>query len=98
MMERGPGGEVQDKGFLFPPDVVFDEDKLLALLSGRPEVRRLKGVFRTPNGWVAVNRTSSGTSVKPTAYRRDSRLEVFATGVADDWAGFTAALNGCVAG
>lgn len=86
------------RGWNFPPETVFDEDKLVALLSGRPEVTRLKGVFRTPNGWVAVNRTSSGTSVKPSAYRRDSRLEVFATGVSDDWTGFTAALKKCLDG
>lgn len=89
---------VSPRGYLFPPDVTFDEDSLIALLSGRPEVTRLKGVFRTPNGWIAVNRTNSGTSVKPSAYRRDSRLEVFAAGVSDDWAGFAAALNRCVAG
>jgi G3E family GTPase len=88
---------VSTNGWFFPPEVIFDEDRLLAVLSGRPEVTRLKGVFRTPNGWIAVNRTNSGTIVKPSAYRRDSRLEVFATGVSD-WAGFTSALKECVAG
>ena len=80
-------------GWVFEPTVVFDEDKLLALLGQLAGVTRLKGVFRLPDEWVAVNRTPTGTSVSPTAYRRDSRVEIFSDVI--DWAQFEGRLLGC---
>ncbi len=62
---------------------VFDEVKLLALLANNKAITRLKGVFRAQDEWIAVNRAGTAASVSPTAYRRDSRLEVLADGV--DW-------------
>jgi G3E family GTPase len=91
-LPQGRGGPAS-RGYTFPPALIFDEDRLLAVLS-RPEVSRLKGVFRCEHGWVAVNRTASGTTVKPSAYRRDSRVEAFAE--VPDWAGFEAELRGCI--
>jgi hypothetical protein len=44
--------------------------------------------------WVAVNRAGTATSVSPTAYRRDSRLEVFAEGL--DWDAFERELVACM--
>lgn len=82
------------QGWIFPPETVFDEDRVLTVLGNRPEVARLKGVFRCENGWIAVNRTASGMSVKSSAYRRDSRLEAFAE--VPNWAGFEAELRGCI--
>ena len=73
-------------GWVFEPTCVFDEGKLLALLAGTKEVSRLKGVFRIQEEWIAVNRAGTAVSVSPTAYRRDSRLEVFAEGL--DWDAF----------
>ncbi|QJW92717.1 CobW family GTP-binding protein [Frigoriglobus tundricola] len=81
-------------GWVFGASDIFDEGKLLALLSGTKEVSRLKGVFRVADEWVAVNRAGSAVSVSPTAYRRDSRLEVFAEGL--DWGAFERALVGCL--
>jgi G3E family GTPase len=92
---HGAAGEHRSAhGLIFPPETIFDEDALLAVLGRRPEITRLKGVFRCENGWLAVNRTNSGLSVKPTAYRRDSRLEAFSE--MPDWEGFEMALRGCV--
>ena len=78
------------RGWVFPPTTVFDEDRLLAVLRSFPGVSRLKGVFNTPHEWLAVQRTASGLTVNPTAYRRDSRVEVFAEGV--DWGEFERAM------
>jgi hypothetical protein len=72
---------------------VFDEEKLLALLGGTKPVTRLKGVFRLADEWAAVNRTGNAIHVAPTAYRRDSRLEVFSDAL--DWSEFETALLGC---
>ena len=81
-------------GWVFDVADVFDEGKLLALLAGTKEASRLKGVFRVQDEWIAVNRAGTAVSVAPTAYRRDSRLEVFADGL--DWAAFEQALRGCL--
>src|SRR5437879_1682213 len=79
---------------IFDPTSVFDEGKLLALLANTRAVTRLKGVFRVADEWIAVNRAGSAVSVSPTAYRRDSRLEVFADAL--DWDTFEQQLVGCL--
>jgi hypothetical protein len=73
---------------------LFDEDTLLGFLRTASGVTRLKGVFRVPGDWIAVNRAGGNTTVTPTAYRRDSRLEVFADN--PDWPAFERALRGCL--
>jgi G3E family GTPase len=85
-------GAVNAKGWTFPPEVVFDEDRLLALLGGSPGVTRLKGIFRTEEEWIAVNRAGGSLTTKPTAYRRDSRIEVFGD---LDWKEFETSLLEC---
>ena len=69
-----PGG----CGWVFSPQDVFDEDRLLAFLGSDPAITRLKGVFRVEDAWLAINRSGGALSVKPSAYRRDSRMEAFA--------------------
>jgi G3E family GTPase len=81
-------------GWVFPPDDVFDESRLLGFLRTAPGVSRLKGVFRLPHEWVAVNRVGTELTVTPTAYRRDSRVEVFADN--PDWDAFERDLRACV--
>jgi len=88
-----PPGARPACGWVFPPDDVFDEPRLLALLRTAPGVSRLKGVFRLPHEWVAVNRVGSDLTVSPTAYRRDSRVEVFAD--SPDWDAFERDLVAC---
>jgi hypothetical protein len=83
------------RGWTFPPDVVFDRDRLVALFTSFPGLTRAKGVFRTPHDWLAVNRAAAGPpGVAPTAYRRDSRAQVFAD--APDWERFEAELKACI--
>jgi G3E family GTPase len=88
-----PPGARPACGWVFPPDAVFDESRLLALLRSASGVSRLKGVFRLPHEWVAVNRVGADLTVTPTAYRRDSRVEVFADG--PDWDAFERDLLAC---
>ena len=79
---------------MFDAADIFDEGKLLALLAGTKEVSRLKGVFHVADEWIAVNRTGTAVSVSPTAYRRDSRVEVFAESL--DWNTFEQQLMACL--
>ena len=64
----------------FPPALAFDADALVAAVGQATEladVERLKGVFRTgPSRWVLVQRTGAEVSVRESAWRRDSRVEL----------------------
>jgi G3E family GTPase len=84
-------------GWVFSPADVFDEDRLLRLLGSAP-AGRLKGVFRLEGEWAAVNRVGGAVTVAPTAYRRGSRVEVFAGDARPDWDGFERDLLACLAG
>jgi G3E family GTPase len=90
-----PGVRPACCGWVFDSADVFDEGKLLALLGGMKNVSRLKGVFNLGDEWAAVNRAGTAVSVTPTAYRRDSRVEVFSDSL--DWAAFERELVGCLA-
>ncbi len=79
-------------GWIFSPHDIFDEDQLLAFLGANEEIGRLKGVFRVENAWLAINRSGTALSVKPTAYRRDSRVEVFGE---QNWGDFELGLLEC---
>jgi G3E family GTPase len=81
------------KGWIFSPDEIFDDDRLLALLGSHPGITRAKGVFRVVDDWIAINRVGKDLTVSPTAYRRDSRVEVFADAI--DWDEFERELLGC---
>ena len=88
-----PGVRPACCGWIFDSSDVFDEGKLLGLLGGVEGVSRLKGVFHLPDEWAAINRIGTALSVTPTAYRRDSRLEVFSDSL--DWAAFGGQLLRC---
>ncbi len=71
------------RGVAFPPERVFDADRLLAALEAlragaltKGRVARAKGLFHTTAGWrlheIAGGRLSTG----PTSWRRDSRVDV----------------------
>ncbi len=90
-----PGVRPACCGWLFDAADVFDENKLLALLGGTAGITRLKGVFHFEGDeWETVNRAGTAVSVAPTAYRRDSRVEVFSDSL--DWAAFERELVGCL--
>lgn len=77
------GLEVEAGGWVFGPEHVFDETQLMSWLGSPPLPEgflRIKGVFRTTGGWLAVNGTPEFASVRPSSHRRDSRLEVLAPG------------------
>lgn len=80
-------------GWIFSADNAFNEGRLLALLGGTRAITRLKGVFHLDDEWAAINRTGASLTVSPTAYRRDSRIEVFAEGL--EWADFERELLAC---
>jgi len=89
-----PGVRPACCGWIFDASDVFDENKLLALLGSTKGISRLKGVFHLPDEWEVVNRAGTAVSIAPTAYRRDSRVEIFSESL--DWDGFGLALVGCV--
>ena len=80
-------------GWLFHPHDIFNEERLIAFLGGCPGITRLKGVFNTGEEWLAINRSGTAISVKPTAYRRDSRVEAFGEA---DWGACEAGLLACL--
>ncbi|QEL20386.1 CobW family GTP-binding protein [Limnoglobus roseus] len=81
-------------GWVFSPDDVFDEYRLLRFLGQLSGTTRLKGVFRTEGEWVAINRVGTSMTVTPTNYRRDSRVEVFADGA--EWERIERGLLDCL--
>jgi len=83
-------------GWVFSPADEFDEGKLTALLLGTADIIRLKGVFKVDGECIAVQRTRDGSTVRTIAYRRDSRIEVFATAAAFDWNAFEQQLVACL--
>lgn len=89
-------------GFVFPPNTLFLSQKLdpwLEVQATRPDLLRLKGVFRTERGWHAHNVTPTSKERRPSAYRRDSRVEVILSPDAElDAEAFEAELRGCIAG
>lgn len=80
-------------GWIFDAAQAFDEERLIALLGTMSGVTRLKGVFRLEDEWVAVNRSGAVIHVSPTAYRRDSRLEIFSDRL--EWGEFESQLLDC---
>lgn len=84
-------------GWIFSPDDVFQRDALLDMLGGGFSVRRIKGVFRVDDDWIAFNRVGFEMSVESTSYRRDSRLEVILDHPSRRWDEFQYELVRCLA-
>ncbi|MEW4527663.1 GTP-binding protein [Maioricimonas sp. JC845] len=83
-------------GWIFHLDDIFDRDELLDLLGYVHPIVRLKGVFRCQDGWWTINRVKDGTSFAPSAYRRDSRLEIILDRRTPGWDEFEAKLLECL--
>jgi G3E family GTPase len=81
-------------GWIFSPRDVFREPALLKLLGELAGTSRLKGVFRVEDDWLTVNRFGTATTVSPTQYRRDSRVEVFSDST--DWTDLERRLLACL--
>jgi G3E family GTPase len=84
-------------GWRLPPGLCFTPGPLYQLLERLVAggAMRVKGVFRTTAGWQVVQADADGLRTRPTAWRRDSRLEVITPRPGPDWVGVDAALLGC---
>ncbi len=83
-------------GWIFHVDDIFDRDELLDLLGYVHPIVRLKGVFRCEGDWWMINRAKDGTSYAPSAYRRDSRLEIILDRKTSGWNEFEVKLLECL--
>lgn len=85
-------------GWVFPPEIRFENVPLNAVLEGLVAVGalRVKGVFHTAGGWRAVQADRDGTRSRATSWRSDSRLEVIAPPPGPDWVSVDEALAACV--
>jgi G3E family GTPase len=90
----GPGHDAC--GWIFHVDDIFDRDRLLDLLGYVHPIVRLKGIFRCEDNWWSINRAKDTTSYAPSAYRRDSRLEVILDQPTSGWVEFEHKLLGCL--
>ncbi len=79
-------------GWIFSPEEEFDRDQILDLIGYVHPVLRVKGVFRCADDWWSINRVGDQTSYRPSAYRRDSRLEIITDHPVEDWTGFEKSL------
>jgi len=83
-------------GWIFSKADIFDRDELLDFWGSLRAVQRVKGVFRCGDDWWFINRSGSDTSIRPAAYRRDSRVEVITDDPKLSWEEVEAALLGCL--
>lgn len=70
-------------GWICWDELVFDAERVSCLLSELaqlPGARRTKAVLRTNEGWWGFNFADGMEEVRPSGYRRDSRLEVVIEG------------------
>jgi G3E family GTPase len=93
---RKPSANNDACGWIFHPDDIFDEDRLLTLFASQPKVTRLKGVFHTQEGWFVIHRVENRTTEETTSYRRDSRIEIFAQGLEGGWEEYERRLLECL--
>jgi G3E family GTPase len=89
---HGHGGSTE--GFVarslgWPPDVVFERSRIedaldeAAKQDGAGRLTRAKGLFRTREGFLRIEWTAGATRVEPTGHRRDSRVDLIASGQGD---------------
>lgn len=57
---------------------------------------RQKGVFRCADDWWKINRVKDATTYAPSAYRRDSRLEIILDRKTSGWKEFEIELLQCL--
>ena len=83
------------KGWIFNADMLFKIDKLLSLVHG-VEAERLKGVFVTNQGFIALNKVDSMVTQLNLNELNDSRIEVI-SGRIDTLEGIEEELLTCLA-
>ncbi len=75
--------DISTLGWVCWGELVFDAKAMscwLAEISRQPGAIRTKAVIRTNEGWCAFNFTNDVQEVRPSGYRRDSRLEIIFEG------------------
>jgi G3E family GTPase len=82
-------------GWIFSSADRFDRERLLAILGHMPGIDRLKGVFLVADGGIAFNRVGEASTVAPTGYDRDSRLQILSREPID-WDALERALRTCL--
>lgn len=93
---QSDGSDYDACGWIFHVDDIFDRDSLLDLLGYVHPIVRLKGVFRCKDDWWTINRAKDTTSYAPSAYRRDSRLEIILDRKTSGWNEFEVELLQCL--
>lgn len=83
-------------GWIFHPDDTFREDGILGLFGQLDGVVRLKGLFRTADGTVLFNRVGHSTTVSPSDYDRDSRVEIVLGEGPVNWDRIESRLRDCL--
>ena len=82
-------------GWIFAPNNCFDRDSLMETLESVSPIQRLKGIFHCEDDWWSINRKASESSLKTSAFRSDSRLEIIADQPLD-WDAIEASLISCI--
>ena len=70
-------------GWVIPAERSFVSARLMPwveALSSKGELRRLKAVLKTDQGWQSLNIADGARELRASGYRRDSRLELIWTG------------------
>jgi len=91
---HGAGAVTSTEGFgvrsrVWPPDVVFERSRIedavrrAAKAAGTARLSRFKGLFRTREGHLRIEWAAGRLDVQASAHRRDSRVDVIASGDAD---------------
>ena len=95
--------DVEGNGWIWPADTSFDRPRLEAALQwiatpgdhAPAGIARIKGLFRVARATLEVHGVSGELRFSPSAWRRDSRVEVLApTGSGTDFTAILAALEG----
>jgi G3E family GTPase len=87
-----------EHGWTWPPSAGFDPVALEEAVQDlvRDGVLRVKGIFRTPRGWLLVQATADRVAFEPVGWRRDSRVSVILAARPASWDRVEAALVGAL--
>ncbi|MBD3895244.1 GTP-binding protein [Halomonas sp. ML-15] len=75
-VETGESLGYASLGWRWHPSDRFSLDALTQLLDSLDRGMRIKGVWHTDSGWQLFNRSGGRSELSPSAWRRDSRLEL----------------------
>lgn len=81
-------------GWIFNREIVFAEGKLDAWVRNS-HLSRVKGLFRTHNGWLQFNCSEQQLTKESSGYKVDSRVEIIES-EAQDWQAIEEQLIDCI--